>query len=202
MLDIIIKCVEPLQLSGIKLDLLVSFIMTCVIVLFVIVVGRVIDIIETFLMDRLSILLSPKWASFIMNRLTFVGTILHELAHAIVVWLTGAKVIKIRLFELAANGRLGHVEFALRGPKWKQLLQLSLGSCAPVLFGLLEEYILIRIVLFHELDLKIQILLWYFIISIFVHMSMSKEDLKHYIHGLLVVIPIIMLLCMAFQYFL
>ena len=202
MLDIISQWVAPLNLMGIKLDLLVSFIMSCIFVLFVVVIGRIIDIIDIFLMVWLSRLFSQKIASFLMNRLTFVGTVFHELAHAILVWLTGAKIVKVKLFEFSSDGRLGHVEFALRGPKWKQLLQLALGSCAPVLFGVCAEYILIRTVIFHELDLKIRILLWYFIISIFLHMSMSKEDLKHYLHGLLVVFPIVMLVCMAFQYFL
>lgn len=187
-------------LNGFCLDIIVSFLFTIIVLSVVLIIGRLIDMISSFLLGFLSRVFTPSIANIVINRLTFPGTILHELSHAFAIWLTGGKIVKIKLFEFGTP-HLGHVEFCIRGSKFKQALQLSLGSCAPVLFGLLYEYILIRIVFLYPLSVLSRCLLWYLIISILVHMSMSKSDLKNYFFGLISVFPTVMLLVLALQYF-
>lgn len=188
-------------LSGVCLDLAVSATLSFILVILVILIGHLIDKLEQCQLRILSDTVGAKIAYFICNRLTFIGTIIHELSHALFVILTGAILRKVCLLQISSDGTLGHVEFALYGPKWKQCCQLSIISCAPVFVGLLLEYILIRTVLFHELGFGVELFLWYLIISILDHMSMSNVDIKNYLKGMIIVYPMIFIFTLFFQYF-
>ena len=188
-------------LKGWLLDLTTSAVYVLLLELSVLIIGWVVNKIEQFQLRMLSNTTSNKIACFICNRVTFIGTVIHELSHALFVILTGAKLIKVKIFEISKDGTLGHVEFALQGKKWKQFFQLSLISCAPVFMGILIEYLLIKIVLTYSLGLWIEILLWYVIISVFDHMSMSNVDIKNYLHGMIVVYPVLTVLIMFVYYF-
>ncbi|MBO5435598.1 hypothetical protein J6A31_07380 [bacterium] len=189
-------------LTGFSLDVLVSFITTVVITLSVIIIGALINKLEQWQLRLMSDKVGMKIASFMCNRFTFVGTVIHELSHALFVMLTGGKILKIKCFEMFTHGRLGYVNFATCGPKWKQLVQMSLVSCAPVLMGIILEVVLLKVVFTYELQLWIQILLWYLVISIFDHMSMSTVDIKNYCKGLVLVFPMMMGLILFVKYFL
>lgn len=62
------------------------------------------------------------------TRLTYIGVIHHELSHAFLAILTGAKVLKISLAKKGTvhNGQLGSVTFAPRGPKVIRNIQCTL----------------------------------------------------------------------------
>ena len=196
------KLYSRFDLSVLWTDILTCFTVTLIITMSVIIIGFIIGRIELCQLKLLSDKTGSKIASFICNRCTFPGTIIHELAHALFAVLTGAKVLKIKCFEMFAHGRLGHVDFALRGNKIKQMFQLSFISCAPVVVGMFLEYILIKVVFTYDLSIWIQILLWYLIISVADHTSMSSVDIKNYVKGLVLVFPVIMIIMLAVKYFL
>lgn len=188
-------------LIGWKLDLVVSLLYGFFVVTIAIVIGYLINKLERYQLQLLQGTIGSKIAYFLCNRFTFVGTIIHELSHAFLVVVTGAKLRKIKLFEVSADGTLGHVEFALSGPKWKKMCQLSLISCAPVFIGACLEYVLIKVVFFYNLGFWSELILWYFIISIFDHMSMSDVDIKNYLRGMVIVYPMLVIFIMFVQYF-
>ena len=188
-------------LMGWKLDLVVSLLYGFFIVTAAIVIGHLINKLEQFQLQLLKETTGSKIAYFICNRVTFIGTVIHELSHALMVVATGAKLRKVKLFEISSDGTLGHVEFSLSGKKWKQMCQLSLISCAPVFTGVLLEYIFIKMVIIYHLGFWSELLLWYLIISILDHMSMSDVDIKNYLKGMIVVYPMLVTFIMFVQYF-
>ena len=190
-----------LGLYGWKLDITISAVYALILISSVLIIGFLINKLEQVQLKILTDTTGHKIAYFICNRLTFVGTIIHELSHALFVVLTGAMLTKVRLLEVSSDGTLGRVEFRLCGPKWKQCCQMSIVSCAPVFVGLLLEYVLIRMVFMHKLGFGIELLLWYFIISILDHMSMSNVDIKNYLKGMVVVYPMITIFVLFVQYF-
>lgn len=183
-------------------DAITCFIVTTIISISVIIIGICVNKLEQWQLHMMSNTVGSKVASFICNRVTFPGTIIHELSHALFAILTGAKVLKIKCFEMFAHGRLGHVDFALRGGKIKKMIQLCLVSCAPVLTGIFLEYLFIKMIFTYELSLGIQIFLWYMVISVADHMSMSPADIKNYMRGLTIVFPMVMLIMLAIKYLL
>ncbi len=187
--------------SGWKLDLLVAITVATIVTLAVVVFGQLVDHFETFCLRLITKVFNANVALFVCNKLTFPGVILHELAHAFMIFITGGKILKLRLLEFNRNGRLGHVEFQVQGPKKKQMIQLACGSSAPVLMGLVEVILLYRVVTLHDLGILGSILIWYLIVSIVCHMSMSKEDLKSYFHGMLFIYPCLVAIFLVIQYF-
>ena len=113
------------RLSEFQLDLATSAILSALLMVLVILVGFLVEKLDRFLMDTASMATGKKVASFLLNRVMFIGTVFHELSHALFAVLTGAKVKKIRCFTLFSKEMLGYVEFAPTGNKAKQALQLS-----------------------------------------------------------------------------
>ena len=170
-------------------------------VLLVVVIGRLIDMYEVGCMKLLTKVCSVKLATFICDRLTFPGVIIHELAHALFIWAAGGKIHKVRLLSLGLDGRLGFVEFTPRGSKLQISCQLAFGSCAPVLVGILLETVFMYSIFNIDMPTWGYVLLWYMAISVLNHMSMSREDMKNYFKGLVVIFPIITVIIMARIYF-
>lgn len=167
----------------------------------VVILGRFIDYLELAQMKLISKWVGFKWASFVCNRLTFPGIVLHELSHAFFIWVTGGEVTKVRLLAFGNDGKLGYVNFCTRGTKLQISCQMAFGSCAPVLVGMLAEYLLLLVIFTWELPLYSHIILWYMVISIFDHMSMSSVDMKNYLRGMLIVYPVMVTVVMAKLYF-
>lgn len=161
------------------------------IVLSVIVIGVLIEKFEILQLRLLSNTFNAKIACIIVNRLTFVGTIVHEYAHAFFATIAGAKVTEIRCFDIGQGDQLGHCSFICRGSKLQQMIQLSLSACAPVIVGFLVNYILICVVLQLDMTIGWRIFVWYCIISITDHMNMSSVDIKNYAKGLVIVYPLL-----------
>lgn len=191
---------KSFALHGLVLDLFVSGTIALCIVLSVVLIGRLIDMFEIFLLRIICYFFGAKFALFTCNRLTFLGVIAHELSHALLIFLTGGRVVGIHLFEFRRDGRLGHVDFQTLGSRKQRLIQLAMGSCAPVLLGIFNTFIVWKFIQSHMFGVGWTIFLWYLLVSIICHMSMSKEDLKNYFRGLSYVFPAIWSICMLIQY--
>ena len=189
--------ISQTSLTGFKADLLISLVLAVTTMLAAIIVGMLIQNLNNFLMRK-----SSK-AAFVLNRVMFLGTMHHELSHALFAILTGAKVLKIKCFTLFDKERLGYVNFAYSGGKLKQALQGSFIACAPVLTGFLTVPLFANLAI---MSIAQQISpVWapiclYIAISILCHMRMSRADLKIYLKGSLVTLPLLtlMILCGRF----
>lgn len=202
MISVVESIIAETGLSGLWLDVVVSFAVTLLLTMSVVVIGLVMNRIEQLQMRLIAGKGGARLANFACNYLTFPGTVIHELSHAMLAMMSGAKVVDIKCFEIFSHGRLGHVDFILRGPAWKQRLQMALTSCAPVVIGLMLEVSLLRTVICYPLEKWMQISIWYLVISIADHMSMSNVDLRNYFRGLVFVFPMTMVLILAIKYFL
>ena len=132
--------------------------------------------------------LGPKAAVFIGYHVTILGTLHHELAHALGYLLTGARVHKISILPKAqpdGSMRLGYVTSSTRGPLLMRAIQNTLGSTGPLYFGFLTIFLLWRFALPAAGSVALTVFLWYAIVSIALHMELSRADLKLLARGLL-----------------
>ena len=183
----------PLELHEI---IITSVIISIISISFVIIIGAIINKLEQLEMTILSHHFGIKFANICCNYFTFPGVIIHELAHALFASLSGAKIIEIKCFEFGKNGRLGHVAYRLRGNPIQHALQHSLCACAPVVTGLLiEGGIIYTLCSQKDMVWYLKTFLVYIFISVFNHMSMSKEDIKNYLRGMWCILPLIFIIC-------
>ena len=131
-----------------------------------------------------------KLVLFLVNRVAFVGTVHHELAHMLVAIITGAKVVNVNLFK-PQGGSLGNVSIVPRGPGLLQKFQLAATAVAPMVLGALSEYFLYTRLLTVYISGWQHWLLVYIMISIGLHMTMSLADLKCYVKGIVPLSPIL-----------
>jgi len=194
----IMNYLNGLNLTGFQLQLLVSLIIVLCLLLSVVIIGSVVNYLERLEVEFLAHFMSVRSALCVCNYFTFPGVMLHELCHAFMCFLTGAKVTRIKLFQLADDdGVLGYVDFRCRGTKPIQLFQLAMSSCAPVVFGYFILYFLYQILLtVNTGSLGFKIFIYWLMISMFNHMSMSTQDLKCYFKGWIIVLPV----CMALTF--
>ena len=138
-------------------------------------------------------ILNHRFAYFFVNYITFPGTFVHEMSHLCFAVITGAEVCEISMFE-SDNGRLGHIAYRNRGPWFMKSIQDTLTSVAPTIVGLAIGYLLIRHLLTAHTSIGISILLWYLVISLINHSTMSDVDLKGYFSGVWVfILPLFLL---------
>lgn len=177
----------------------IALINTIILLVIIPIIGYVINIIISKLVVFLSRHIGSKATMFIANRLTFVGVIHHELSHTLLLLITGARVKKINLFNPEGNS-LGNVVFYTRGNKITKSIQLTMSAIAPVIMGCVTEYILIyRVLAVCESTWQICIVS-YLVISILLHMTMSKSDIRNAIRGLPIVTCIIILIMYLTQF--
>lgn len=188
--------------QGMTLNILVALSVTIFVFGIIIVIGRIIDELETFTLNKLVAVCGVNVANLICNYLTFPGVMVHELAHCLFVIIFGGKVTKCKLFEFNGRGRLGHVEYITRGSKTRQALQLMFGSAAPTICGLFELYIIYRAFELGASNVFEGVVLAYFAFCIAIHMSMSDEDMKGYLKGVIYAFPVLFGLNFAIQFFL
>ena len=129
-------------------------------------------------------------AFFIRNRLTFIGTVHHELAHALFALLSGAKVTKVELFCVRGD-QLGCVEFYPRGTAFTKSIQMTLASIAPVICGGASLCVLSWLWKYRCVVIWQYVLVVYLFISIFLHMNMSTQDVKNALRGM----PLTIVIC-------
>ena len=191
---------SSLGFHGFTADLLVAGALTLVIMVSVIIVGFFVDLIDTVVFSLFKRLLGLKGAIIICRYLTFPGIMLHELAHALFIIITGGRIKSICLLSRLKEGGVGQVQFWAVGSRRRQAVQLALSSCAPVLMGFIEETILLILLLYFKIPFPFSIMLWYMVFTIGVHMSMSREDLKCYLKGWMYILPVMFLFILFVQY--
>jgi hypothetical protein len=101
----------------------------------------------------------------------------HELSHALIAFITGAKIVSIQLFHPDGK-RLGNVTYIPRGPKVWQSIQAALSAIAPVILGLSSIYLLYSRVLAICTKPYQYFIIYYLLISILIHSTLSKQDIK------------------------
>lgn len=168
----------------------VSGIFTVAAVFSIIIVGFIMNGLERLQMNLFQKIFNAKIATFICNYLTIAGTVVHECAHALFAILSGAKVTEISFYD-KDDDTLGHINYITNGPFFLEAIQHTLIACAPVIVGLVAEYFLFKAIFYGHYSIWINILLWYLVVSIIDHMSMSDIDCKHYFQGMWVVAPLI-----------
>lgn len=159
----------------------ISAILTVAAILAPVVVGLLL-----FALERLQVAVLKEinydFAYFFVNFLTFLGTFVHEMAHLCFAVITGAEVHEICMFE-NEDGRLGHISYSVRGPWFMRAVQHSLTAVAPTIVGLVLGVVLLRVIFAGGLSLWANIGLWYLVISLVDHSTMSDVDLEHYFQG-------------------
>lgn len=148
-------------------------------------------------LERLQIAVIGKFnrhfAYFFVSYVTFPGTFIHEMAHLCFAVITGAKVHEICMFE-SSEGRLGHISYSSRGPWFIQALQHSLTAVAPTIVGFVLGFVLLRIIWEGNFSIWANIGLWYLVISLIDHSTMSDADLALYFRGVWIfILPLFVL---------
>ena len=157
------------------------------------VAGLLVEWVGNMIAGILAVLLGGKAAFFIRNRLTFAGTVHHELSHALFALISGAKVTKVELFHVRGE-QLGCVEFYARGNAFTRALQMTLASIAPVVCGTGSLCVLYWLWRYYCSEVWQYVLVGYLGVSIFFHMNMSMQDIKNAWRGM----PFTILLCYLF----
>jgi len=139
-----------------------------------------------------------KFAFVLINYLTFPGVMHHELSHALVGWITGAKIIKINLFKPSGMS-LGSVEISYRGPWLARSLQACFSSSAPVFCGVATSVLLYSFVVPQITTIPLLILAYYLLFSLLMHMTMSIQDLKCYGKGFVGLFIVVFIACTIFK---
>lgn len=178
--------------------ILQAIINTCIIVMIIPVFGLVLNFVNNKLLQVLAEMFGRAITMFIGNYLTFIGTVHHELSHALFAFCTGAKVIKIDLFHPDGYS-LGKVIFCPRGNKIMQSIQLTMASIAPVVTGCISEYLLLKYLSANDVTGWLLWIIYYLIISILLHMTLSKSDIKNGLKGLPICMVIIFIVCIVFN---
>lgn len=130
----------------------------------------------------------------LLDYVTFPGVMIHEISHALAVFITGAKIVSISLFKPRGNS-LGCVTFIPQGKRITRSLQLALTACAPCVVCSITA-----ILCFYKAVAiwpSLFVILWAYIgLCSAIHAGMSGADMKCYAKGLVVIAPIMYLICL------
>ena len=165
---------------------------TLLVPLLIVVLGLGIRLVCQAALQLLSLIVHPSAALIFANTLTYPGVVHHELAHALLAWLLGAKIQRITLRPTA--NALGSVNFLPRGGRIRQSLQLTLSAIAPVLFGVLTLYLIGRFLWSACTAIPLRVLVGYLAVSIFLHMDLSGQDVRTALGGLPVCLMILFII--------
>lgn len=152
------------------------------------VTGLMITLINNLICGIIAGIIGDRAAGVTRNYLTYPGTVHHELAHALLALLTGARVVQINLKP--HGNTLGSVTLIPRGNFITKSIQLALSAIAPVLCGF------ITLTLMTVYAYPVCITWWqfaifgYFFLSVLFHMNLSPQDVHNAFHGL----PVVMLI--------
>ncbi len=166
-------------------------------------IGLIIHGVVTGILQRFFGLISRSGALYLFfaNTLTFPGVMYHELSHALLAFVTGARINEIRLYQ-KREGHLGYVNYTPRGPWAVRCLQLSLASCAPVITGIIAiAGIIFSFMKCIAIPAWGRVILIYLGVSVLIHMDMSYADLKSYVKGIPFFLLLIFVISVAYQYF-
>lgn len=167
------------------MDIIVQYLLWSIeTIAFIIIAGYLIGFLTRIIQWILTLTIGGIFAYFFVNYLTFLGVILHELSHAILAILTGAKVKHIRFF--APNGNsLGSVTMVPRGNFITKSIQEGLSALAPAFCSILWLYLLKKFLYPYTVDNTVILILFaYLCISIILHASLSGADIRVGLKGL------------------
>lgn len=194
--------IMSLGLTGWRYECVASLIFVAIAMCSVVIVGLIVNYVEQLQIRALARLFGTGVAVFICNRLLFIGTVIHELSHALFATMSGAKVTKIRCLTLFSKDTLGYVDFQTRGNALKRSFQLAFTSCAPTVVGVSLVFVLIHVLKSTDLLIWQRVGLIYLLISIADHMSMSPRDIKNYLRGGILLFLVTFVFTAAFHHFL
>lgn len=173
----------------------VSAVLTILVIIVPVVIGMLLSSLKRLEIKMVAVF-SHSLVRFFMHYVTFPGIVIHELSHLIFAVITGAEVRDISFFE-DDDGRLGHVTTRARGPWFIVAIQYTLIAIAPVIVGLTLGFLLLRYIFAEQHSLGMNIGLWYLIICLINHSTMSKSDIEGYFRGVWIfVIPLFALFWM------
>ena len=198
MLHFIYALLQSFGLHGWQLNAISSFCFVAGFLAIVPIIGSIVRKFAVFQINCLSKLVGVRFAEFICNRLLFLGTVVHELSHALFAAMSGAKVLKVRCLTLFSKDTLGYVQFATRGRPVKRSFQMAFIGCAPTVVGCLLLYIMIRNWNQIAASFPVELFLIYFGVSVADHMSMSSSDVQNYIKGCPLIFVLMFVLAMGF----
>lgn len=145
----------------------------------------------------LSILFGSENTVFFVNRIAFIGVIIHELSHALFVTIFGGKVTKIVGFTLHGGSELGHIEYINRGPLILRALQNMFGGIAPIIVGTILLVILYNILKNRNIkSVAIKIIIYYLMLNIVVNMRLSSVDMINALTGVPILAVILLIIYM------
>lgn len=159
----------------------VSVILTVLVIIVPVVVGILLSCLKQLEINMIAVL-SLSLVRFFMHYATFPGIVIHELSHLTFAIITGAEVRDVCFFE-DENGRVGHVTTHSRGPWFIVAIQYTLIAIAPVVVGLTLGFLLLRYIFAEQHSLVMNIILWYLVVCIVNHSTMSKSDIEGYFRG-------------------
>jgi len=177
--------------SAIKEQLIVAGYNTIFILALVIGIGLLLNTFKMKILDLLCKLFGKKVGEFMVNRLTFIGVIHHELSHAFMALICGAQVTEVSIFKFKGD-TLGNVKFISRGPKMFRDLQMCFAALAPAICGISTLYLMS-----YFINMRCDLVWWEWIILIYIelsvllHMTLSKVDIKAAFRGMFTTLTII-----------
>lgn len=167
----------------------ISAILTVLVLLAPVVFGLILYLIERMQVEIIGSV-NRNFAYFFVNFVTFPGTFVHEMAHLCFGVITGAEVNEICMFENDGE-RLGHISYCTRGPWFMEAVQHSLTAVAPTVVGFGLGYFLLKLIFSGEYSSLACVGLWYLVISLIDHSTMSDTDLEHYFQGVWIfIVPV------------
>lgn len=166
----------------------------CAIITFLILLSPVICgfLLHLFVNLQMKILsrVNDRFAYAFVNYVTFPGTIFHETSHLLLALVTGAKVLEVKFLK-SDGDELGYVLFRNRGPRILAFVQDALISCAPTVLGVVGSATLLEVIFHGGYEWWQYALLWYALVSLLDHSSMSVPDLKLFFRGIWIfVLPV------------
>lgn len=169
-------------------DLISSIAISIAFILGCSLIGAALDTIRTFL--------AKTFGSWLLYS-TCIGVMIHELSHALLAILTGAKVISVTLFQVESDKKtLGEVSFITRGNCIFRGIQASFASAAPMFIG--TVLLLVSFTYIKPLLASWQLVIfWYVAISIFLHMSLSNQDVKNIFSNIFSLLFVLIILISA-----
>ena len=167
----------------------ISAILTVLVLLAPVVFGIILYGIERMQVELIGTV-SRDFAYFFVNFVTFPGTFVHEMSHLCFGVITGAEVNEICMFENDGE-RIGHISYCTRGPWFMEAVQDSLTAVAPTVVGFGLGYYLLQLIFSGTCSGLACVGLWYLVISLIDHSTMSDTDLEHYFQGVWVfIVPV------------
>ena len=167
----------------------ISAILTVLVLLAPVVFGLILYLIERMQVEIIGSV-NRNFAYFFVNFVTFPGTFVHEMAHLCFGVITGAEGNGICMFENDGE-RLGHISYCTRGPWFMEAVQHSLTAVAPTVVGFGLGYFLLKLIFSGEYSSLACVGLWYLVISLIDHSTMSDTDLEHYFQGVWIfIVPV------------